>query len=104
VPDGTTLEQEVLRFDYMAVTRGPLVYATSLIDSYKTEETLRLKQEPQETWLETVPAQDGADGVDVRLQPLGRAALTFSPYYRAGGRRDGAWRLTWMSLAPEQAQ
>src|SRR5688572_28125455 len=28
VPDGSTLEQEVLRFEYMAVTHGPLVYAT----------------------------------------------------------------------------
>lgn len=104
VPDGSTLAQEVLRFDYIAVTRGPLVYATSLIDGYKTEETLRLGGEPEETWLETAAAQDGADGVDVRLRPKGREPLTFSPYYRADGRRDGAWRLTWMSLAPEQAQ
>jgi DUF1680 family protein len=103
VPDGSTVEQEVLRSDYMAVTRGPLVYATSLIDGYKTEETLRIGNEPEEKWLETVAAQDGADGVDVRLRPLGREALTFSPYYRAGGRRDGAWRLTWMSLAPESS-
>lgn len=103
VPDGSTLEQEVLRFEYMAVTRGPLVYATPLIDGYKTEETLRLGKEPEERWLETVAAQDGADGVDVRLRPIGRDALTFSPYYRAGGRRDGAWRLTWMSLAPESS-
>ena len=33
--------------------------------------------------------------------PLGRPALMFSPYYRAGGRRDRTWRLTWMPLAPE---
>jgi uncharacterized protein len=101
VPDGSPLEQEVLRFDYLAIARGPLVYATPLVDGYKTEETLRIGTEPEGRWLETVAAQDGADGVDVRLRPAGREALTFSPYYRAGGRRDGAWRLTWMSLAPE---
>jgi DUF1680 family protein len=101
LPDGSAVQQEVLHLDYLAVTRGPLVYATPLIDGYKTEETLRVSDEPEEKWLETVAAQDGADGVDVRLRPVGRDALTFSPYYRAGGRRDGAWRLTWMSLAPE---
>jgi uncharacterized protein len=103
VPDGSPLEQEVLRFDYLAVTLGPLVYAAPLIDGYKTEETLRIGSAPEDRLLETVAAQDGADGVDVRLRPLGREALTFSPYYRAGGRRDGAWRLTWMSLAPESS-
>jgi DUF1680 family protein len=101
VPDGSSVQQEVLHLEFLAVTRGPLAYATSLIDGYKTEETLRIDVEPEEKWLQTVPAQDGADGVDVRLRPVGRDALTFSPYYRAGGRRDGAWRLTWMSLAPE---
>ena len=55
-----TVEQEVLRFDYLAITRGPLVYATTLIDGYKIEETLRISDEPEGTWLETVPAQDGA--------------------------------------------
>jgi hypothetical protein len=37
----------------------------------------------------------------VRLTPRDRPALVFSPYYRAGGRRDRTWRLTWMPLAPE---
>jgi hypothetical protein len=25
------------------------------------------------------------------------------PYYRAGGRSDGAWRVTWLQLAPPAA-
>jgi uncharacterized protein len=44
---------------------------------------------------------NGEPGSDIRLQPVGRPALTFQPYYRAGGRRDRAWRLTWMTLPPE---
>jgi uncharacterized protein len=95
-PDGSAVEQEVLRYDYLAITRGPLAYAAELIDGYKTEETLRVPDAPDEAWLEEVAG--GAEGVDIRMRPNGRAPLTFAPYYRAGGRRNGAWRLTWMSI------
>jgi len=100
-PDGLPVRQEVLHFDYLAITRGPLVYATDLIDGYKIEETLRIDTGPPDTWLLTEQATDGEGGPPVRLCPVGRPPLTFQPYYRAGGRRDGAWRLTWMMLAPE---
>jgi DUF1680 family protein len=99
-PDDSPVRQEVLHFDYLAITRGPLVYATGLIDGYKVEETLRVPPPTESAWLETLPAA-GAEGPDVRVSPLGRPALVFTPYYRAGGRRDRTWRLTWMPLAPE---
>lgn len=99
-PDDSPVRQEVLHFDYVAITRGPLVYATGLIDGYKTEETLRVPASAGAAWLETLPAA-GAEGPDVRVSPLGRSPLVFTPYYRAGGRRDRTWRLTWMPLAPE---
>jgi uncharacterized protein len=98
-PDGFPVSQEVLRFDYLAISRGPLVYATDLIDGYKIEETIRVG--PGDNWLKPVPAEGGEPGVDIQMRPIGRAPLTFQPYYRAGGRRDRAWRLTWMNLAPE---
>ena len=100
-PDDSPVRQEVLHFDYLALTRGPLAYATGLIDGYKIEETLRVPSPTDPSWLETLPATQTAEGPDVRLAPLGRPALVFSPYYRAGGRRDRTWRLTWMPLAPE---
>ena len=99
-PDDEPIRQEVMHLDYLAVTRGPLVYATGLIDGYKIEETLRVAAPNAATWLESMPAAD-APGSDLRLAPLDRPALLFSPYYRAGGRRDRTWRLTWMPLAPE---
>ena len=99
-PDGSRVSQEVLHFDYLALTRGPLVYATGLIDGYKVEETLRLDSAPSAAWLETLPTTSG-HGPDLRLRPVGRPPLIFSPYYRAGGRHDQTWRLTWMPLAPE---
>ena len=39
-PDGSPVAQEVLRYDYCALSRGPLVYATGLIDGYRLQETL----------------------------------------------------------------
>lgn len=90
-PDGSAVAQQVMRYDYLAVTRGPLVQATGLIDGYKLSETLRFDGTPQ------VEERDGA----LLLKPAGRAAIAFEPWFSAGGRRDGAWRLTWMQIAPE---
>ncbi|MFC3579261.1 glycoside hydrolase family 127 protein [Sphingomonas hylomeconis] len=92
-PDGTPVAQEVLRHDYVAMTRGPLVYATGLIDGFKTEETVRLAAD-----VVTVDADDA-----LVLSPRDRSPIRFEPYYRAGGRRDGAWRLTWLRHAAEDA-
>jgi hypothetical protein len=101
-PDGSAVSQEVLRFDYLAISRGPLVYATDLIDGYKVEETLRMDAGPSDRWLETSVAEgSGESGPEIRLRPQGRPPLTFQPYYRAGGRQDRTWRLTWMTVAPE---
>jgi DUF1680 family protein len=92
-PDGSPVVQEVLHHDYVAITRGPLVYATGLIDGFKAEETVRLTAH--------AVTADTADAVV--LSPRDRTPIRFEPYYRAGGRRDGAWRLTWLRLAPEDA-
>ncbi len=100
-PDGSPVRQQVMHYEYVAVTRGPLVYASDLIDGYRTGETLRLSTAPVEQWLQLSP-QDHNEGPAVQLHSQERGPLTLLPYYRAGGRVDGAWRLTWMSLAPRQ--
>ena len=97
-PDGSAVAQEVLRFDYLALTRGPLVYATGLVDGYKVDETLRIPDGPAEQWLGETTTPAGVPQLE--LQPLGRPALRYEPYFLAGGRSDGSWRLTWLSLAP----
>jgi DUF1680 family protein len=99
-PDGQPVRQTVLQHEYVAVTRGPLVYATGLIDGYKTEETIRLPAGPSDHWLELLPAAPDDEGPAIRMHLNQRAPLLFEPYYRAGGRADGCWRLTWLSLAP----
>lgn len=71
------------------MTCGPLVYATGLVDGYKQGETVRFAEVPVAV----------AQGGTILLEPEGRPPLTFEPYFRAGGRRDGSWRLTWLRLA-----
>lgn len=97
-PDGSAIQQEVLRRDYVAVTRGPLVYATPLIDGFKTDETVRVPADA-DACLHVVPGTShAAPSIEMALGY--RSPLLFEPYYRAGGRVHGAWRLTWLSLAP----
>lgn len=91
-PGNVPVAQEVLRFDYLAVTRGPLVYATGLIDGFKRAETVRFDGAPSPV----------VDGEAISLAPEGRAPIRFEPYYRAGGRHHGAWRLTWLGIAEEE--
>ncbi len=96
-PDGSPVAQEVMRSDYAAVTRGPLVYATGLVDGFKTEETLRFDS-PR---LDVIDAPPGFEGPAIRMSLGYREPLLFLPYFEAGGRVDGAWRLTWMPIAPD---
>ncbi|MCA0242120.1 MAG: glycoside hydrolase family 127 protein [Proteobacteria bacterium] len=101
-PDGGAVRQTVLDLGYLALTRGPLVYATGLVDGYKTDETLRVPAAAEAApapWLQLVQT---APLPLIRMAPPGRAPLDFVPYYAAGGRADGAWRLTWLSTAPEE--
>jgi len=97
-PDGSPIAQEVMRYDYVAIERGPLVYATGLIDGFKPEETIRMPRDPK---FEILPPAGDDEAPTIRWHLDGRAPIDFVPYYRAGGRRDGAWRLTWLNLAPE---
>lgn len=99
-PDGSEVKQQVLRFDYVALSRGPLAYATGLIDGFKFEETIRLPDSRPSQWLHENGDPTTGEGVEVAMDLGYRAPLAFVPYYRAGGRESGAWRLTWLSLAP----
>ena len=79
-----------MQADFLAVTRGPLAYATGLIDGFRTGETVRREGVTLAT-----------AGERIELYAPGRPVIPFEPYYRAGGRHHGAWRLTWLDVAPE---
>lgn len=100
LPDGSPLGQEVLRFDWLALGRGPLVYATGLVDGWKVDETLALA-DGEDPEVAVIESADGTPSLELRAP--GRAPLHYAPYYAAGGRVDGAWRLTWLSLPPAGA-
>lgn len=74
----------MLHYEYLAVTCGPLVYASGLIDGFKTEETLRLPQAPPAQWLRWSPPDAGHALPRIELSPGYRAPLVFQPYYCAG--------------------
>jgi hypothetical protein len=98
-PDGSPVRQQVLRRDYVALSRGPLVYASGPIDGYKTAESVLLPEPPEAAVSEGPAKADGT--VPLRLAPLQRPPIEFRPYYGLGARADGSWRLTWLELAPE---
>jgi DUF1680 family protein len=100
-PDGSPVAQQVLFHPYVALARGPLVYATGLLDGYKTSESLLLP-EPAESAVAEIDPAPGSAAPRLRLAPLRRAPIEFVPAFLADGRRDGGWRLTWMPLAPTQ--
>ncbi|MGV8942419.1 MAG: glycoside hydrolase family 127 protein [Lysobacter sp.] len=102
-PDGSPVRQEVLRYEYLAITRGPLAYATGLIDGFKSAETVRLPSGDSADWLRTMPPSDAQQGPEIQLRLEQREPISFVPYYRAGGRSDGTWRLTWMQLAEDSS-
>jgi DUF1680 family protein len=94
-PDGSAVRQLVLDDAYAAIVRGPLVYATGLVDGWRTQETIRTADDAA---LRVEPGEGAAP--TVVYEPHDRAPIAFAPYYAAGGRTHGAWRLTWLSLAP----
>lgn len=98
-PDGSAVHQMVLDLGYAALTRGPLVFSTGLIDGFKTDETVRLPQTPVEQWVGEVP---DAPVPTLRVALGYRPPLDFQPYFLAGGREDGTWRLTWLSTVPSK--
>jgi hypothetical protein len=59
-----------------------------------------MPESSEETLLEAIETPPGCQGPAIRLNLGYRGPLTLVPYYEAGGREDGAWRLTWLQLTP----
>lgn len=91
--------QEIVKMDYFALTRGPLLYATGLIDGYKKEETVKIPKLFAEAQFSAAPVPPGFNGPAFQLNLPGRNPILFLPYYEAGGRSDGKWRSTWIAVA-----
>lgn len=96
-PGGALVRQRVLDRHWLAVTRGPLVYASGLIDGYKSGESLWMEGD-RAGWVADAASDDGVPRV--LLRPGRREGIALEPFALVGARADGAWRLVWFALAP----
>jgi hypothetical protein len=87
---------EVYRIDYLGITRGPLAYATGLIDGYKPEVTLKIPKEGFNEFFSMTKTPDGYKGPAIQFALPGREPIVYLPYYESGGRVNGSWHLTWL--------
>lgn len=93
MPQGTA---DIYRVKWFAVARGPLVYASDgLIDGKDRERNFSLaKQQIASAFIPVKPNDDSKAAV-YRFNAPGLQPLLFRPFYEAGGREQGKWRLTW---------
>lgn len=87
--------KNIYSVDWFAVTQGPLVYAVNgLISGNEREEIITLPESHPESAFSIIP--DGSHGNTLELKIPNKNPLLLVPFYRAGERKEGAWRLTWL--------
>ncbi len=83
--------------EWFSLSRGPLVFACNgLIYGTDREKTFSLPESNRESCFTPVSAPPGFHGPAYEFKIPGEAPLLFLPYYEAGGRTPGSWRLTWL--------
>lgn len=85
--------QEIVREEYVCARVGKYVFATGKYEGYRTQETLRLPQLAPESVFTLVGNEE------LELRQAGRDVIKMVPYWKCGGRHDGAWRTTWLQVA-----
>ncbi|HEY4110601.1 glycoside hydrolase family 127 protein [Puia sp.] len=84
-------KDDLYRVNWFAFARGPLVYASDgLIEGRDREMNYKLGAAE----ISRYAKEEGKD--EVRFTPPGEKPVEFRPFYSAGGREAGTWRLTWM--------
>ena len=88
---------DIYRVTWFALTRGPLVFAANgLIDGKDRERTFNLGDQDPEKYFTPVASSDESGIPAFELRTPGHQPVLFVPYFEAGGRREGTWRLTWI--------
>ena len=94
VPQG---KADIFKVNWFALSVGPLVYAADgLINGVDRERIFGFSLKDTSHLFKKTTAPGGYSGSAYQLSLPGRSPLTFVPYYEAGGRRAGTWRLTWI--------
>jgi DUF1680 family protein len=96
-------KEDLYRVNWWAFARGPIVYASDgLIGGRDREMNFKLGAGEIGQYVKMGPTggdggTGGGDSAQVlRFSPPGEKPLVFRPFYEAGGREAGTWRLTWM--------
>lgn len=94
VPQGTA---DIYRINWIALSRGPLIYATNgLINGEDREKAFHLDSKNAMKLMKPVNSINGFAGQPYELTAPDVKPLIFLPFYEAGGRTTGTWRLTWI--------
>jgi len=94
MPQGTA---DLYRVNWFALARGPLVYASDgLINGKDREMNFHLPAADAESGFKPVAAAAASGAPAYQFTAPGSTPLLFLPFYQAGGREAGTWRLTWM--------
>jgi DUF1680 family protein len=94
---------DMYNVSWFALTRGPLVYASSgLIDGKDREKALSLPADRILAYFSETKTPDGFHGPAYELKTPQGEKLLFLPYYEADGRMPGTWRLTWLQNAIDE--
>lgn len=87
----------ISRMQWYSLNRGPLVYSVNgLIGGKERERIITLPEGKPETYIVPVQGTQGIKGQAYELRLPGQQPLLFMPYFEAGGRMPGSWRLTWL--------
>lgn len=87
-------KDDLYRVNWFALARGPLVFAgDGLIEGRDRETNFKIDAGHIAQYV----SADGASAY--RFSPPGAKPLLFRPFYEAGGREAGTWRLTWMQYS-----
>jgi hypothetical protein len=74
-----------------------LVYATNgLINGQDREKNFRFQNKDANKLFKPVSSPSGMNGQAYELKVQTNKPLLFVPFYEAGGRVAGSWRLTWI--------
>ncbi len=95
--------KDIYRVDWFSLSRGPLVYATNgLIDGENREKVIPLSGSGPEALFIPVKTEGKFQGTRYILKTGNNGEIEFLPYFEAGGRTPGTWRLTWVQDAISQ--
>jgi DUF1680 family protein len=87
----------IFRMNWYSINRGPLVYSTNgLIGGQERDRMKTLPEYKPETYFVPVPGPAGIKGQAFELKIPNCQSQLFVPYFEAGNRISGSWRLTWL--------